>query len=348
MQLRVFALGQGADPHAEVDPETLVPGAMKVVWGRSDTLTITLDPATAPGGFIVLPALWAPGWSGEFGLTVSTQPTDESGRPVRLELQELAPLRPSAEAAEAMRPKLLSNKCATCGKPCPRGRGNKYFKQVRWHADSCYHCYACKTPFEQERRVESYTFSGPAQAGARGPHAEPRAIHDVEEADGALRGFCLECYRESFAPRCLHCGEVVDKGKFYSLKQPTVGRVHSHCYEAFRASKADPCLVCGKPVIGSYYATDDGKVHSTGDCYQKYLAQSAPTCYVCQLPILDAYYTFDEGPVHSTGDCADRYYDMQAPKCLVCGLSVKGQYYEVDEGAIHAEGDCLAKYQAGR
>eukprot|EP01050_Picozoa_sp_SAG11_P006473 SAG11_NODE_503_length_8890_cov_30.658628_7_plen_45_part_00 len=40
--------------------------------------------------------------------------------------------------------------------------------------------------------------------------------------------------------------------------------------QQYRESKADKCIVCSKPIMGSYYPTDNGKVCAEGDC----LAQS--------------------------------------------------------------------------
>mmetsp|Transcript_8461 Transcript_8461/g.21610 ORF Transcript_8461/g.21610 Transcript_8461/m.21610 type:complete len:737 (-) Transcript_8461:23-2233(-) len=159
MMVRVFLLGADADPHAPLEPEQLLEGASVTVWSRKGTLSVEVDPAK--GQYVVLLSLWAPGWEGDFGLTVALE-----GRGARLGLQELAPLLPPAEAAAEMRAKPLSNKCATCRLPCALGRGAKFFKCTRWHdRPECYLCKSCQVPFETERSKAS--FATPAHGGAQ-------------------------------------------------------------------------------------------------------------------------------------------------------------------------------------
>lgn len=337
MSARVFRVGRSADVHAPLEPEQALDGALATVWGRRGSLTFELDPAL--GQHVVVVSLWAAGWEGEFGLTLSADARD-----VRLALQELAPLRPPPEAAAAMRAKPVSNKCATCREPCALGRGAKYFKRLRWHARAgCYRCAHCECPFETERSIES--FSAPGHTDAP-PEEAPRPIHDVHEAAGGLGGYCKPCSRELFAPRCLGCELPADGGAHYLVSQPQRGRVHAECYEDFRARNAAKCLACLKPVVGSYYPQPEGKVHT--DCFEQYVAMTADKCLACAQPVTGQFYDLPEGKVHAEGDCYDRHAEAQAPKCVACGKAVTGQFYDLPEGACHAEGDCYDRHQAGR
>jgi hypothetical protein len=336
MVVRVFLLGKGADPHAPLEPAQQVDGAMTTVWGRKGTLSLEVDPSK--GQYVVVVSLWAPGWEGDYGLTVALEATD-----ARLALQELAPLKPPAEAAAEMRAKPTSNKCATCRQPCALGRGSKFFKCTRWHdAASCYRCAGCRAPFETERSKESFATPG---GGGSGANSAPRPIHDVHEEADALAGFCKPCFRERFAPRCLQCSRAVDEGSYYTVSEPTQGRVHAECYDAFRQSSAPKCLVCSKAVVGSYYPQPEGKVHV--ECFEQYTAMTADKCIVCNQPLTNEFYDLPEGKVHAAGDCYDRHREAQAPKCVACHKAVLDQYYVVEGGgACHSEGDCYDKYIA--
>jgi hypothetical protein len=333
MGIRVLLLGPQADPHAALEAAQLVDGAMTTVWGRKGSLSLEMDPAQ--GQYVVLVSLWAPGWEGDFGLTLALE-----SRGAQLSVQELAPLKPPAEAHAEMRAKPISNKCATCRQPCALGRGSKYFKCTRWHdRPACYRCAGCNNPFETERSKES--FSTPGGAGPP-PQGVPRPIDDVHEEGGVLSGYCRPCFRERFAPKCLHCALPVDEGSYYTVSEPQQGRVHSHCYEAFRQQHAPKCLVCQKAVLGSYYPQPEGKVHT--DCYAQYTEMTADKCIVCDKPITGQFYDLAEGKVHGDGDCYDRHIEAQAPKCVSCGKAVTGQFYDLPEGACHAEGDCYDRY----
>lgn len=339
MVVRVFLIGKSADVHAPLEAEQQLTGAMATVWGRKGTLSVEIDPAK--GQHVVVVSLWAPGWEGEYGLSVALESRD-----VRLSLQELAPLRPPAEAAAEMRAKPVSNKCATCREPCALGRGSRYFKCVRWHdRPSCYQCANCHAPFETERSKLSYTHAAPGH-GSAPPRGEPRSIHDVHEDRGRLGGYCKPCARDMFSPRCLHCNEPVDEGAYYTVSEPAQGRVHSHCYEQFRTSNAAKCVVCAKPVLGSYYPQPEGKVHT--DCFDAYTAMTADKCIVCAKPLTGQFYDLPEGKVHAEGDCYDVHMEAKAPKCVACGKAVTGSFYELPEGACHAEGDCYDQHQARR
>jgi len=225
--------------------------------------------------------------------------------------------------------------------PCALGRGAKFFKCTRWHdRPECYLCKSCQVPFETERSKAS--FATPAHGGAQA-RGEPLPIHDVGEADSALNGYCKPCFRDLFAPSCLNCKEPVTEGSYFTVSEPTQGRVHSHCYDEFRESSAPRCLVCSLPVLGTYYPQPEGKVHV--ECFEQYTALTADKCYVCAKPLSGSFYDLPEGKVHSDGDCYDRHMEAQAPKCISCGKAVTGQFYELPEGLVHAEGDCYDKSQ---
>ncbi|KAJ1618259.1 hypothetical protein T492DRAFT_1093835 [Pavlovales sp. CCMP2436] len=290
MMVRVFLLGADADPHAPLEPEQLLEGASVTVWSRKGTLSVEVDPAK--GQYVVLLSLWAPGWEGDFGLTVALE-----GRGARLGLQELAPLLPPAEAAAEMRAKPLSNKCATCRLPCALGRGAKFFKCTRWHDRP--ECYLCKS--------------------------------------------CQPCFRDLFAPSCLNCKEPVTEGSYFTVSEPTQGRVHSHCYDEFRESSAPRCSLLTSLIIISLFYSFYSQVHV--ECFEQYTALTADKCYVCAKPLSGSFYDLPEGKVHSDGDCYDRHMEAQAPKCISCGKAVTGQFYELPEGLVHAEGDCYDKSQ---
>merc|ERR1712136_466346 len=165
--------------------------------------------------------------------------------------------------------------CMGCGKGIDdydevTGTKKMEYKGKQWH-ENCFTCYNCK------KSLGTQSF--------------------IPKDD---QNYCVTCYEELFATKCVKCGKVISAGGVTYKNEP----YHRECFTYTN---------CNKCLAGERFTSKEEKPYCA-DCFGKLFAKK---CFACGRPITGLggtkYISFE-----------DRHWHNECFNCKKCSMSLVG------------------------
>ncbi|GBL76302.1 Four and a half LIM domains protein 3 [Araneus ventricosus] len=144
-------------------------------------------------------------------------------------------------------------------------------------------------------------------------------ITEFEDVDGKF--YCMRCFTDHIAPRCVKCKQIIDTAKEYATYE---GKdFHINCFK---------CDDCGKNIGATTFLTHGGLAY----CKECHVRNFAVRCFKCRYPITD-----EEGVMYNKQPYHDKCFT-----CHRCQTRLAGQKFKnVDDDiyCVHCYGETFCR-----